>query len=229
MSAENLSAVAGAVADPTRARMLVALMDGRAWTARELAHGAGVTPSTATSHLNLLVDRGLLRERRQGRHRYVELAGPAVAHALEAVVSLGEQPLPKVHSLREATIDSALRRGRTCYDHLAGSLGVTITQSLIGNGVIDDSFALTAQGRAWIEDTLATSLPAGPRPVTRECLDWTERRVHLGGALGALICSTLHERGWVRGAASSRAVTVTPSGTEALQRVLSIDVASATG
>lgn len=208
--------------------MLVALMDGRAWTARELAHAAGVAAPTATGHLNRLVGAGLLHEHRQGRHRYVQLAGPEVAQALESVAALGNQPARPVRSLREASITSALSKGRTCYDHLAGTLGVAITEALIERSVLTESLAMTTHGSSWLNGTLGPLPTFGRRPATRACLDWTERRVHLAGGLGAHIAAVFRERRWVRPAKNSRAVVLTPAGTDALQQLFGVDADAAT-
>ncbi|GAB3707691.1 ArsR/SmtB family transcription factor [Nocardiopsis oceani] len=228
MTAENLVSVAAALADGTRARILVALMDGRAWTARELARHTGVAPSTATGHLNRLVDSGLLVEHRQGRHRYVQLAGTRIAEVVESVAALGNQPTAPVRGLREASVNTQLARARTCYDHLAGALGVTITDALVQQRVlVAESLALTDEGMTWLSEDLGAPFAPGRRPATRACVDWTERRVHLAGAVGAHIAAVFHERLWVRPARSSRAVVVTPAGGQALERLLGIEHARA--
>jgi len=226
MTAECLAAVASAMADSTRARMLIALMDGRAWTAKELAVHAGVAPSTATEHLNRLVTVGLVSERRQGRHRYVELVDAGVAEVLESLAVLGEQPSTPPRGMHEAVINSALARGRTCYDHFAGRLGVTITDALLRRGLLDESLALTTDGRQWLTDALGSPFEPGRRAATRACLDWTERRRHLAGAAGAHIATAMFTQGWVRRIGSSRAVVVTPAGSAGLERLLGIEAAT---
>lgn len=213
------------MADSTRARMLIALMDGRAWTAKELAAHAGVAASTATEHLNRLVTVGLLSDRRQGRHRYVELVDAGVAEVLESLAVLGEQPSTPPRGMREAVINSALARGRTCYDHFAGRLGVTITEALRRRGLLDESLALTSDGRQWLTDALGSPFEPGRRAATRTCLDWTERRHHLAGAAGAHIATAMFARGWVRRIGGSRAVVVTSAGSENLERLLGIAAA----
>lgn len=226
MTAECLAAVASAMADSTRARMLIALMDGRAWTAKELAAHAGVAASTATEHLNRLVTVGLVSERRQGRHRYVELVDAGVAEVLESLAVLGEQPSTPPRGMREAVINSALARGRTCYDHFAGRLGVTITDALLRRALLDESLALTTDGRQWLTDALGSPFEPGRRAATRACLDWTERRRHLAGAAGAHIATAMFTQGWVRRIGSSRAVVVTPAGSAGLERLLGIEAAT---
>jgi DNA-binding transcriptional ArsR family regulator len=240
MSAAGLAAFAGLIADPTRASFCLALLDGRAWTAGELARHAGVAASTATEHLNRMLAGGLLVERRQGRHRYVELAGPHVAHLLEDLAAeadsrpAGSRPAygrpadDPPRTLRAATASAALARGRTCYDHLAGRLGVAVTDALSGRGLLDrdGGLALTEAGRAWLGAKLgieAADLRSGRRPLARACVDWTERRPHLAGLAGARICERLLQRRWVVRIGSGRAVRVTPSGSTALRELLDLD------
>ncbi|MUL47216.1 winged helix-turn-helix transcriptional regulator [Mycobacterium sp. CBMA293] len=226
MTAESLATVASAMADTTRARMLIALMDARAWTAKELAAHAGVAASTATEHVNRLVTAGLVTERRQGRHRYVELADARVAEVLESLAALGQLAPTPPRGMREAVINDALARGRTCYDHLAGRLGVTVTQALVQRGLLDDTLTLTGDGRQWLTDALGSPFEPGRRAATRACLDWTERRDHLAGAAGAHIATVMFARGWIRRIGSSRAVVVTPAGSETLEQLLGIEAGS---
>jgi DNA-binding transcriptional ArsR family regulator len=225
--ASDLASLAALLADETRAAMCLALLDGRAWTAGELATHTDVAPSTATEHLHRLVAGGLLVERRQGRHRYVELAGPSVAALLEDLAARPEPRRTPVRGLRAATADAALRRGRTCYDHLAGRLGVAVTDAMTGHGLLDQTggFALTAAGRRWFTGPLGldpADLRAGRRPLARGCLDWTERRQHLAGVAGARLCEKLLGNGWVVRLGSGRAVRATPAGRAALRDLLGI-------
>ncbi len=225
--ASELAAFAALLADRTRAAMCLALLDGRAWTAGELAKHAGVARSTATEHLDRLIGGGLLSEARQGRHRYVRLADPGVAGLLEDITARLEPGLPAVRGLRAATADAALRRGRTCYDHLAGRLGVAVTDALTRDGLLDQEggFAVTGYGVTWLIERLGVEperLRAGRRPLARACLDWTERRPHLGGVAGARVCETFLGRGWVGRIGSGRAVKVTPSGRVALRELLAL-------
>jgi DNA-binding transcriptional ArsR family regulator len=227
----ELTRLAALLADRTRAVFCLALLDGRAWTAGELAGHAAVAPSTATEHLNRLIAGGLLTERRQGRHRYVQLAGPRVAELLESLTAhLDPAPRP-VRSLRAAAASAALARGRTCYDHLAGRLGVEITDAMTRAGHLrqDAGFAFTDAGLGW----LATALEVDPaalrdtrRPLARACLDWTERRTHLAGVAGTLICQRLMDRRWIARIGSGRAVRVTRSGERALHELFGIDPAA---
>ena len=219
----QLADLAGLLADETRATFCLALLDGRAWTAGELARHAGVAPSTATEHLHRLIRGGFLVEERQGRHRYVRLAGPSVATLIEDL-SAHRAPVAPTHTLRAATVSAAMARARTCYDHFAGRLGVAITDAMTEAGLLEQAggVALTAAGRAWLTDVFGASWPSSRRPVARGCLDWTERRVHLAGQAGARICQYALEQRWVRPIGSSRAVQVTPDGSRALAQHLGI-------
>lgn len=222
VAADELADLAGLLADRTRARFLLALLDGRAWTGGELAAVAGVAPSTASEHLTRLVDGGLLAEHRQGRHRYVRLAGPAPARLLEDLLAHLGPTAPPARTLRAATADQALRRGRTCYDHLAGRLGVAITDAMADRGLLTDQCAVTDAGLSWLTDL--GFRPTTRRPLARACLDWTERRPHLAGAAGAHVCAHLRARGWLRGVGSGRAVRLTPTGETALRDLLGVSV-----
>jgi DNA-binding transcriptional ArsR family regulator len=229
MTAPALARFAALLADDTRATFCLALLDGRAWTAGELAGHAGVAPATATGHLHKLVAAGLLTEQRQGRHRYVRLAGPRVAELIEDLAAhLPPAPAP-ARTLRAATASAALARGRTCYDHLAGRLGVAVTDALDRTGLLSRTggFALTPAGLRWLDDlTEAAPAPrASRRPPARGCLDWTERREHLAGAAGAAICAHLLDRRWITRVGTGRAVRVTPAGGTALTGLFGPDPA----
>ncbi|GAA3831044.1 ArsR/SmtB family transcription factor [Streptomyces phyllanthi] len=221
-----LAETAGLLADPTRAAFCQALLDGRAWTAGELARHADVRPSTASEQLSRLVKGGLLAEERQGRHRYVRLAGPEAAALIEALASYAPG-VPRPRNLRQSVRLGAEARARTCYDHLAGRLGVALADAVITRGLVADDcgLAVTPAGRAWLTEALGYQHPAGTRrPLVRSCLDWTERRPHLAGALGAALCATALERQWVRRVGSGRAVKVTPEGGEAFRELLGVEV-----
>ncbi|WP_194820369.1 helix-turn-helix transcriptional regulator [Nocardia sp. XZ_19_385] len=227
----DLAGLAALLADSTRAEICLALLDGRAWTAGELARHAGVAPSTTTEHLNRLLSGGLLAERRQGRHRYVQLADARVAELLEAMVGHLEPQKPRVSSLRAATASEALARGRTCYDHLAGRLGVVITDAMIARDLLDPAtgFALTDPGLTWLTGPLGVDpaeLRKTRRPLAKPCLDWTERRTHLGGAAGAHLCRRLRDLDWVQRSGTGRAVRVTPHGASGLADLLGIQPAA---
>ncbi|MFE7744282.1 ArsR/SmtB family transcription factor [Nocardia sp. NPDC057455] len=224
----ELAGLAALLADRTRAEICLALLDGRAWTAGELARHTGVAPSTATEHLDRLREGGLVVEHRQGRHRYLRLAGPQVAELLETMVAHLDPPAAPVTGLRAATVTAALARGRTCYDHLAGRLGVAVTEAMTARGLLSDDggFALTESGSAWLTGPMGidpAALRATRRPVARSCLDWTERRVHLGGSAGAQLCRRLKELAWIKGVGGGRAVRVTALGEAELARTLGMD------
>ncbi|MDG4839391.1 winged helix-turn-helix domain-containing protein [Micromonospora sp. WMMD967] len=221
----TMAELAALLADGTRAGICVALLDGRAWTAGELARRAGVAPSTASDHLTRLVRGGLLVEERQGRHRYLRLAGPSVAELIERLAGHAPAPPAPTGSLRAASAGAALTYARTCYDHLAGRLGVLMYDALVADGRLDRSsgLALTAHGWAWATD-LGVPVPAlstGRRPVVRDCLDWTERRPHLAGALGAALRRRFADLGWIT-QGTGRAVRLTPTGRTALAATLSV-------
>jgi len=219
--AAGLAALAGLLADRTRAAFCLALLDGRAWTAVELAQHAGVAPSTATAHLHRLVDGGLLVEERQGRHRYLRLAGPEIAELIETLTAAVPAETMPVRSLSTANRRRALARARTCYDHLAGVLGVAITDAMTAQGFLTwaHGLSLTDRGVAWLARLgVATEPPpASRRPPVRSCLDWTERRPHLGGTVGAGLCRHAFEAGWIVRIGTGRAVTVTDAGRRALR------------
>jgi len=230
--APQLASLASLLADGTRAAFCLALLDGRAWTAGELARLARVAPSTATGHLARLVTGGLLVEQRQGRHRYVRLAGPHVAQLIEDLAAQAPPvPIP-AGSLRAAATSAAMARARTCYDHLAGRLGVLVTDAMTRTGLLDQDagFAVTGAGMAWLRTTIgpagATALAATRRPLARPCLDWTERRPHLAGAAGAALCRHALDRRWVERIGSQRALRVTDSGRRALRELLDLDLAA---
>ncbi|AXK34955.1 ArsR family transcriptional regulator [Streptomyces armeniacus] len=218
-SGTALARLAGLLADETRARFCLALLDGRAWTAGELARSAGVAAPTASGHLDRLVAGGLLEEVRQGRHRYVRLADPQLAQLIEDMAAhAGPPPAPR--GLRHASASAAMTRARTCYDHLAGGLGVGVTDALLRRGLLQEStgFALTDAGLAWFRQRGMDPTPrrGSRRPVARACLDWTERRTHLAGLAGAALCAHALDEGWCERIGSRRALRVTARGRDAL-------------
>ncbi|MBT2415610.1 winged helix-turn-helix transcriptional regulator [Streptomyces sp. ISL-12] len=224
--AAGLARLAGLIADETRAACLLALLDGRAWTAGELARHAGVAPSTVSEHLGKLVAGGLLTEERQGRHRYVRLADDRVAQLVEDLTAqvAPEAVARRPRSLAAAGAGSAMARGRTCYDHLAGRLGIAVTDALTARGLLrqDTGFALTDAGLAWFDATGIGLARTGRRPLARACLDWTERRPHLAGVAGAALCRHALDAGWCVRIGSGRAVKVTAAGARALSELLGV-------
>src|SRR5262245_61789323 len=193
ISRYRLAEIAALFGDPTRAGIVTALWDGRARPAGELARCAGVTPATASGHLSRLVEGGVLRVEPRGRHRYFRIAGPGVADALE---TLGQLLPPRATSLQANGVPEPLARARMCYDHVAGRLGVAITDALLARRLLrwrEQAFVLPPSGRRWFErmGVDVGTLERGRRPLMRGCLDWTERREHLGGALGATLTTEL--------------------------------------
>jgi DNA-binding transcriptional ArsR family regulator len=209
----DISLVARLIGEPTRGRMLTVLMDGRAHTATELALESGVTPSTASSHLAQLVDARITSIVRQGRHRYFRLASPQVAAVIEGLMTIAP-PRQLVVPHGQAR-DEALRKARSCYDHLAGEAAVVLLDRLRARGYLDGdegTLTLTKGGESWCE-RIGVDLDAcrsTRRPLCRPCLDWSERRHHLGGALGAALLQRLLTLGYARRSRASRAVTLSP-------------------
>lgn len=218
VSTSNLASIAALVGDPTRAGMLTALMDGRALTSSELAHAAGVTPQTASGHLLRLSTAGLLAVEKQGRHRYHRLASPEVARMLEGIMAVaGGVAASRPRAVVVGPRDQAMRAARTCYDHLAGRLAVAMTDAMVARGQIEllaDGGAVTPDGALFLQGIgLDLAAPrGGGRVFCRPCLDWSERRPHVAGAVGAALCNACFRHGWVRRIAGTRAVTVTPKG-----------------
>jgi DNA-binding transcriptional ArsR family regulator len=236
----DLASVAALIAEPARARMLLALGDGRALPATTLAAEAGVAASTASSHLGRLVTGGLLEVTPNGRHRYYRLAGPQVGRLIETLAGLA--PTQPVRSLRDGTRAQALRAGRTCYDHLAGRLGVDLFSGLLARGYVvggdgrhqaaeasadrfaapghDVDYRLTPAGRDHIAG-LGVPLPApGPDGTNRlrYCVDWTEQRHHLAGAVGRAVTGHLFADGWLTRVPAPRTVRLTDLGKAQLAR-----------
>ena len=230
MSTVNrLAEIGTLVGDPTRAAMLEALMDGRALTASELARAAGVTAQTASGHLSQLATAGLLSVEKQGRHRYHRLAGSEVARLLESLMEWTAGAEPKMaRAIATGPRNAAMRRARTCYDHLAGQLCVAISDALIARNIVifsDEGGLLSPDGSDALRE-MGLRLPAtklkGTRPLCRPCLDWSERRPHIAGVLGATIASHAFDAGWIRRLDGSRAVTVTRTGEAELKRLFGV-------
>ncbi len=219
-----LAEIGALLGDLGRASMLDALMGGRSLTARELAGHAGIAPQTASGHLARLLDAGLLVMERQGRHHYHRLASPDVARLLETVAQFATRSSngPTRPSVRTGPKDIALRTARTCYDHFAGRLGVGIADALIAQGRIEldgDGGTVTDAGQVFLP-TFGINPSAGKRPrrlFCRPCLDWSERRPHLAGALGIAIACRCFELGWVRRVEGTRAVSITLAGQKGLR------------
>jgi DNA-binding transcriptional ArsR family regulator len=211
----DIAITASMLGDPARANMVTALMSGLALTATELAREAGVTPATASGHLAKLEAAGLIAGTKQGRHRYFRLADPDVADAVEALTTIAS----RVGHLRTrpGPKDEAMRHARSCYDHLAGHVAVDMFDHWMGERVLgwrDDRIVLTHKGRRFLDGRGidVAGIDGGKRPLCRVCLDWSERRNHLGGALGAAILELVEGKGWGRRSSGARTVTFTPRG-----------------
>ena len=223
MASQSLFAeIAALSGDPARASMLHALMDGRALTATELARAAGIAPQSASSHLARMTAVGLLAVEKQGRHRYHRLATPSVARMMESIMQVAADLEPDRKRLTVGPRDAALRKARTCYDHFAGQLGVALADALVEQGRVEltsEAGILTEAGIAFLGEIgidtapmLARGTKRSGRVLCRPCLDWSERRPHLAGTLGAVICAHSMEQGWTRRIEGTRAVDVTPKG-----------------
>lgn len=226
MNTNQIAHIAALVGEPARTAMLLTLMDGRALTANELAGAGNIGAATASRHLALMVDAGLLRVERQGRHRYHALASPEVARVLEGIIQLASQQAPVPRTVTGPR-DAAMRLARTCYDHIAGRLGVAITQHLLDERAIafdGEAGHVTDRAGAVLKtlgiEAAALAQGAGRRPHCRPCLDWSERRPHVAGRIGAMVCGHCLDSGWLLRSNGSRALTLTPKGTVALRNGL---------
>jgi DNA-binding transcriptional ArsR family regulator len=226
----NIATVAALIGDPARAAILGALADGRALPAGELAVAAGLSPSAASAHLTKLLEGDLLALEREGRHRYYRLAGPQVAAVLESLSLIAAQPSRDV--VARSPQAQALRYARSCYDHLAGELGVAIAVALEARGLIAPGgqgkrVNVTKAGMAWLEtvfDIDVGELKPGRHGVACRCLDWTERRHHLAGPLGTQLLQRCCELGWLTRSRGSRAVVLTRKGRNKLREHLGIGI-----
>jgi DNA-binding transcriptional ArsR family regulator len=221
----DIATIASLLGDPGRANMLTALMGGQALTAGELAREAGVTAQTASSHLAKLQTGGLLIGRKQGRHNYFALSGDDVAGVIEALMGLAART---GHTrVRTGPKEPAMRRARVCYDHLAGDLAVSMLEHLTARGFVTeagDDLSLTSTGRTFME-ALGLDLPAltrSRRPLCKGCLDWSVRRTHLAGALGAALLDRFYALGWASREAGSRLVNFSPRGLEAFREIFGV-------
>jgi DNA-binding transcriptional ArsR family regulator len=220
----NITNIAALIGEHARAEVLTVLMSGMALTATELADAAGVTRQTISGHLSKLVDAGLLSMEAQGRHRYFRLASDEVAQLLESLmgVAFGTGAI----RLRSSPREPALRRSRVCYDHLAGELGVLVYDALARRGAFmldGDGIGLTDAGRALMQavGVDAHQLPQGRRPLCRICLDWSERRHHLAGAVGTALLGRFEQLGWGKRVRDSRVFAFSAAGEAALRAWLS--------
>jgi len=218
----DISSLAALISEPARGRMLVALLDGRSLPATELAQRAGITCQTASSHLAKLTEGRLLQVIPQGRHRYYRIANARVADLLESMARFSPgketgQPVPK----------SPIQIARTCYNHLAGSLGVSIAEALVGRvylRIVGRDYQLSKKGTKWFSELGIDigALRKSGRVLARQCLDWSERRNHLAGALGSALTEHLFERGWIDRVRQSRAVRISELGRRELKEKLGV-------
>lgn len=221
----RLAEIAALVGDPARANILTALLDGRALTASELAYFAGVSPQTTSGHLAKLTSSRLLSLQKQGRHRYYRLATPQVGRMIEGIMEVAVAAPERYRPRSKA--DAELRRARTCYDHFAGLLGVGLTEALLAQGHLvlgDEAGEVTEQGMAFLA-RFGLDLDAARqrrRAYCRPCLDWTERRPHLGGAVGAALAARCFDLRWVARQRDSRALTILPAGKRGLEQVFGL-------
>jgi len=223
----NMAEIASLLGETSRATMLASMMDGRFHTASELAYMAAIKPQTASFHLAKLVDGKLVKVEKQGRHRYFQLADEEIAHLLESFLAIS--PPPEVRSLKQSSQMKLLQGARTCYDHLAGKLGVQLTESLVNAGYLqleEKEFLLTAKGTQFFTDfgLDLDDLKRKRRSFSHACLDWSERRYHLAGALGQGILTHLLSLGWVTRVPSIRAIKVTEKGRASFKEVFQLDV-----
>jgi DNA-binding transcriptional ArsR family regulator len=225
----DLASVAALMADRNRAQMLLTLLGGVPQSGSALAEAAGISRSLASAHLKKLVAGGLVRAKPNGRQQLYSIASEPVADALEILILLA--PAGKVSSLRDATRARSLRWARMCYDHLAGAVGVSVTEALLGRGLLreqDGGYVLGPRGAAefgrfGIE---VDRLDRRTRPLLRPCEDWSERRFHLAGSLGAALTKTMLERRWIATREASRIVTVTETGRAGMLQWPGVDLAA---
>lgn len=226
-NAPQIAEVAALVGDPARANILCALLDGRALTATELAFAASVSPPTTSGHLGKLLGARLLVVMKQGRHRYYRLAGPHVAQMLESIMSVALTGPPRFQP--KSKLDETLRHARTCYDHIAGKLGVALAERLIEREFVilgDEAGEVTPSGTAFLSK-LGVDLSgarAKRRVFCRPCVDWTERRLHIGGAVGAALAVRCFELKWIERVRGSRALVLTPTGRRGLTETLELSI-----
>lgn len=224
----DLATVAALIADRHRAQLLQALLSGKPQSGLALAASLGISRSLASAHLRKLVAGGLVRAQRDGRQQLYSIAAPSVAEALEILALLAPPSPEPVRSLRDASRTRSLRWARMCYDHLAGVVGVAVTEALLAQGALRDAdggFTVGPEGhgtfaRAGIS---VGDLPRRGRPLARPCMDWSERRHHLAGSLGAALAGSLIQRDWVQRREGTRIVTVTPAGMTGLRDWLGVD------
>jgi DNA-binding transcriptional ArsR family regulator len=233
MASLNLTVaeVAALVGDPARSNILAALMDGRALTSKELSFAAGVSPQTTSGHLAKLATANLLVLMKQGRRRYYRIASPLVGQMLESIMAVASaQATPS--RLRPSRMEEGMRLARTCYDHLAGRLGVALADALVARGhvaLVQDGGEVSASGLAFLSE-LGVALDQrkhSRRIFCRPCLDWSERRAHIAGSVGARLCERCLELGWIKKLKTTRALEITAEGSRGLSEWFGIDLGTA--
>ncbi|HWI27194.1 MAG TPA: helix-turn-helix transcriptional regulator [Stellaceae bacterium] len=223
----RLAEIAALVGDPARANILTALLDGRALTASELAYFAGVSPQTTSGHLSKLTQSHLLSLQKQGRHRYYRLATPQVGRMIEGIMEVAVAAPARYRP--PSKVDAELRRARTCYDHFAGLLGVGLADALAERGHLELGEEAGEVTEAGIDFLTGFGLDLAAarqrrRAYCRPCLDWTERRPHIGGAVGAALASRCFDLRWVARQRDSRALIITPAGRRGLEEVFGVRI-----
>lgn len=223
----NVAIIAALVSEASRAAILTVLLDGRFHSASELAYMARIKPQTASFHLAKLIDANVVTALKQGRHRYFAIRNLEVARVMESLLSIA--PPVAVKSLRQSSQDKALRYARTCYDHLAGNVGVQLTHALLNSGILleeEDRYTVTEHGKKFFADFGVDLNEAATkrRLFSHQCLDWSERRHHLAGALGNALLERVLELDWVRRLPGTRAVQVTNEGKAGFEKVFSLDL-----
>lgn len=217
--------IAGLMSEPNRARMLWALLDGRAYTATELSIAADISVTSASNHLTKLLQGGFIKVETQGRHRYFRFANDDVAHVIESMACLAKPQEIKDNHTHPPK--NEVQYCRTCYDHLAGYVGVCITQAMIDKGILTDTedgyhvtdFGWERLAEIGVDQVVVTS---SKRPVTRKCLDWSERKHHLAGALGAALLTRMLELDWIRRKQFTRAILITPKGYVEMEKIFGV-------
>ncbi|MFW9335763.1 ArsR/SmtB family transcription factor [Paenibacillus polymyxa] len=223
----NVAMIASLVSEPSRAAILTALLDGRFHTASELAHMAGIKPQTASFHLAKMTEAQVITVEKQGRHRYYGIQDPEVAQVMESLLSIAP-PVP-IKSLKQASENEAIRLARTCYDHVAGHLGVQIMSFFMQKGILSedqDGLHITQQGEIFFADFQINlkNTRQKRRSFSHKCLDWSERRHHLAGALGSALLDRLFELHWVEHLPTTRAIRITAEGKRGFKEVFSIEI-----
>lgn len=223
----NMAEIGSLLGETSRATMLASMMDGRFHTASELAYMAAIKPQTASFHLSKLVEGQLVRVEKQGRHRYFQLAGEEIAQLLESFLAIS--PPPEVRSLKQSSQMKLLQDARTCYDHLAGKLGVQLAESLLNAGflkLVEKQFLITEEGAQFFTDfgLDLDDLKRKRRSFSHACLDWSERRYHLAGALGEGMLTHFLSLGWVTRVPSIRAIKVSEKGRAGFKEVFKFEI-----